>query len=197
MLLFYGKPMHHLKDDENLTRFARLAALRRHFFAFKQWQDFSEKMGDTQTHAMAMALKQGATLDQLKGDPDILVLNAHGNQNSFSGFSAEEVANDLFALGIVEAGTRQLWVAACNAGLQDQKNAGFSATFTQQLNMRLKERMPEITVYGPRGIIRYGDKKVVDVGNGQKTMKYGRVYIFDKKEQQEYPFEEGWVRAGF
>lgn len=197
MLLFYGKPMHDLDDDENLSRFARLAALRSHFFAFKQWPEFAPEKKDTQTHAMAMALKQGTTLGDMSGDPGILVINAHGSAKTFSGLDADQVAADLFALGIEAAGTRELWGAACNSGLQDQRNTQFSPTFTQQLSMRLRERMPGIVVYGPRGILRYGDRTMENIGNGQQTLRYGRVYVFDKKDKHEYPFEQGWVRAGY
>ncbi len=181
MLLFYEKPMDDLKHDENPSRFPRLAALRSHFFAFKKMAGFRSaeqtQNKDTQTHAMAMSLKRGTTFDRLSGDPDILVINANGNAETFSGLGAD--------------------VAACNSGLQGQHNTRLLPTFTPQLSMRPRERIPGIVLYGPRGILPHGDRTMEDSGNGQQTLRYGLVYVFDKIAGHRYPFDQGWVRAGY
>ena len=195
MLLFYGKPAQDLASDENASRAARLKALRAHFYAWKRWDEFDPAQKDAQTHAMAQAIREEKRLDQLKGSREILVLNAHGSPATFAGGNGKQVADNLIGLGIAQAGTREVWVAACSVGQQAQDNSQPPTLFIKELYRTLREQpeLASIKVYGPRGVLSYGDKRQVDVGSGQSIIEYGRVYI--RSPEREYPFQEGWVLA--
>ncbi|MET0330887.1 MAG: hypothetical protein ABW154_05585 [Dyella sp.] len=195
MLLFYGKPAQDLASDENASRAARLKALRTQFYAWKRWDEFAPAQKDNQTHAMAQAIREEKRLDQLKGSAEILVLNAHGSPATFAGGNGKAVADNLIGLGIAQAGTREVWVAACSVGQQAQDNSQPPTLFIKELYRTLREQpeLASIKVYGPRGVLSYGDKRQVDVGSGQSIIEYGRVYI--RSHEREYPFNEGWVLA--
>lgn len=193
MLLFYGKPASDLSSDENASRAARLKALRAHFYAWKQWSEFAPTQGDRQTHAIQFALNEHKKLSELAGDASILVLNAHGNSESFNGQHGEQLAANLLTLGIDAARTREVWVAACCVSEQEQDNSHPPSNLVKELYRHLREHLPEIKVYGPRALLSYGDKQLKPVGSGQNVIEYGRVYI--RAPEKAYAFNEGWLLA--
>jgi hypothetical protein len=206
MLLFYGKEAKETVDglvyDENVSRAARLKALRSHFYAWKSWTEFALKKEDYQTHAFNIAKDKG--IANLSGDKSILVLNAHGSPNTFSGMTGEKIAEDLLVAGIQDAGTEEIWVAACNVAQQEQDNTQPPTNLIKEMLNTLRQRIPDIRVYGPRGYIRYSGKQTVTLLTGQTTLEYTTVDIVllspknrdgSRNIRERYDFSNGWLLA--
>lgn len=212
MLLFYGKPNDgDLSDDENASRAARLAALREHFHAWKKWPEFAPANKTFKPVAIQW-LRQEIRAGRHKGlktfgaAAKILVLNAHGNEFAFNNISTEatELADLLIELGIREAGTEQIWLAACNNGKQTQNNSGPVPLVSKLASLLATREGLHPKVYAPRGFITYLDETLQRVGT-EKVLRYGRVVISaedevvnpktGKKEDHDYPFDQGWVLA--
>lgn len=204
MMLFFGKPKGSANTDENASRAGRLQALRSHFYAWKQWKEFAPD-APFQPHAIQQMLnaldeKPAKHLSDYSGDPSILVLNAHGNDTVFNGYSGQKVATMLENLGIREAGTREIWVAACSVALQKQQpGPTVISRFVNDLRFHLLQAGLNIKVYGPRNILWYRGGRV-PVGDQQKY-EYREVYIaplppeLTSGEEREYAFNEGWLLA--
>lgn len=198
MLMFFGKPKGSNQDnDENASRAARLERLRKEFYAWKQWSEFAPqntKFAPVAIQYLLNQIQDGSTkrLKDYGEAARILVLNAHGSSRTFNGYDGSEVAQMLVTLGIKEAGTREIWVAACNVGLQSQDNSSpepFACDLLRQL--RIQHEI-DVKVYAPRGKIHYTDRTLKAVGN-QSVMVYGGADIPTK--ERNYPFSEGWVLA--
>lgn len=205
MMLFFGKPKGSADTrDENASRAGRLQALRSHFYAWKQWKEFAPN-ASFQPHAiqqMLNALDQTPVkhLSDYSGDPSILVLNAHGNETLFNGNTGQQVATMLQTLGIREAGTREIWVAACSVALQKQQPGPAAISrFVNDLSLHLRQAGLDIKVYGPRNILWYKGG-LEPVGNQQKYV-YSEVYIAPRTGEiaagndRKYAFNEGWLLA--
>ena len=205
MMLFFGKAKVRADEsDENASRAGRLQALRKHFYDWKKWQEFAPQV-PFQPHAiqqMLNALDDTPTkqLRDYKGDPSILVLNAHGNDTVFNGYSGQQVANMLVSLGIEAAGTREIWVAACSVALQEQQpGLATIVRFGNDLRYHLLQAGLDINVYGPRNILWYSGG-LVPVGD-QHKYEYDEVYIAPEDDviaqgkDRKYAFNEGWLLA--
>ena len=205
MMLFFGKPKGSADvSDENASRAGRLQALRSHFYAWKKWKEFAPD-ASFQPHAiqqMLNALDETPVkyLSNYSGDSSILVLNAHGNETVFNGYSGQQVAAMLETLGIREAGTREIWVAACSVALQKQQPGPASISrFVNDLRFHLLQAGLDIKVYGPRNILWYSGG-LVPVGD-QHKYEYDEVYIapltaeIASGKDRKYAFNEGWLLA--
>ena len=204
MMLFFGKPKGAATTDENASRAGRLQALRSHFYAWKKWKEFAPD-ASFQPHAiqqMLNALEQKPVkhLRDYSGDSSILVLNAHGNATVFNGYTGQQVATMLQNLGISEAGTREIWVAACSVALQKQQPGPAAISrFVNDLRFHLLQAGLDIKVYGPRNILWYRGG-LVPVGDEQKY-QYNEVYIAPRPaelalgKERSYAFNEGWLLA--
>ncbi|MGQ3050711.1 MAG: hypothetical protein ACT6S0_02895 [Roseateles sp.] len=212
MLLFYGKPNGgNLSKDENASRAARLVALREHFHAWKKWPEFApanKAFKPVAIHYLQEEIRAGRHkgLKAYGEAAKILVLNAHGNEFAFNNIStgAAEVADLLIELGIREAGTEQIWLAACDNGLQTQDNSGPLPLVSKLASLLATREGLHPKVYAPRGKVSYQDRTLQRVGT-EDVIRYGKVMIrtqdgpanpkTGKKTDFFYPFDQGWVLA--
>lgn len=209
MLLFYGRPCQPGGVDESTSRAARLEALRTHFYAWKGWKDFSPDKPFRPLAAKYLLDEVKNNKNQLKNFGEaakVIVLNAHGSATRLGPHDASSLAEFFVDLGIQEAGTREIWLAACDNGLQKQDNKG-PEPLAKELLREFRTRYGiDIKVYAPRGWIRYRDRSDEDVGRSEEIIHYGNVTIFgdivfdeDGKviEGHNYLFQDGWVMAHF
>ncbi|AET92692.1 hypothetical protein BSFA1_53040 [Burkholderia sp. SFA1] len=192
MLMFFGKPKGKNTDnDENASRAARLKILRESFYAWKKWPEFAPDNTRFQTVPIQLLLNEKKKLKEYGDNAKIVVLNAHGSSRTFNGYDGSEVAEMLVTLGIKEAGTKEIWVAACDVGHQTQDNSS-AEPFATDLLRQLRQRDVDPSVYAPRGMLTYRDPTRKVVGN-ESVLVYGRSVI--RSPEREYPFSEGWVLA--
>lgn len=197
MLMFFGKPKGKNQDiDENASRAARLKALREHFYAWKQWSEFAPGNAGFAPVPIQLLVNEikdrgSKRLKDYGDNAQILVLNAHGSSRTFNGYDGSDVAGMLVSLGIKDAGTREVWVAACDVGHQTQDNSS-PEPFAVDLLRQLRQHGLDPKVYAPRGNISYRDKSTKTVGV-ESVIAYGKVVIPTK--ERTYPFAEGWVLA--
>jgi hypothetical protein len=174
MLIFYGA---NKSQDEAVLRAAKLKVLKAHF--------------NESEHAKAVNMLADDELGAKSGvSNQTLIINAHGNQDSFQGFSADDLFAILRGKGFCRERWQNIYLIACKVGLQEQDNSVLS-NFARDFN-RLVQTTPETSgmkVYAPRGTVRYTGRHVKEVGNGQQTIEFTGVCVHT--DERDYPLSEG------
>ena len=208
MLMFFGKP----KDaadtqDENASRMARLHILRQTFHTWKRWAEFApdnQQFSPVPVQYLLNQMKDGQALplQRYGANAQIIVLNAHGSDRNLSDKDASGLADMFIQLGVREAGTKEIWLAACNNGYQTQGNDGPEPLSRKLLSeFRLRHQF-DVKIYAPRGLLSYEGEHFERLGTEQ-VLRYREVVIladgaFDPQGRWQghtYRFNEGWLLA--
>lgn len=173
MIIYYG-------EEDGAMRSAKLEALKSFF---KQ-----------EGNAVAMNMLKGDSLSGSKSEKEWLIINAHGNRDTFSGRNAEQLYTELRGKGLTNKRFDRIYLMACNVGEQAQDNSiinTFAKDFYQPIYQN--DETAGIAVYAPRGVLTY----VIDrtPNSGVTVVKVTRVYVADGNV--EYPLETGLSRVMF
>lgn len=169
MIIFYGD------DDGTVSRAAKLKALQRHF---------GEKEGGRAINMLpadGLSAKSGT-----KGEK--LIVNAHGNTNSFRGKDAQELFQILLGKGLTKQRFGSIYLIACNVGEQAQDNSivqNFARDFAHRI--RIDDRTSGIKVYAPRGVVTY--TTVTRTTEGQQYKEVTGIVV--RTPEKDYQLDEG------
>lgn len=115
-----------------------------------------------------------------------LVVNSHGNRNTFADMDASHFLTTLQAKGFQESSFEAVYLMACKVGQQSQDNSIYD-NFARDLFGLFRQHGISAKLYAPRGLLTY------DV---HKESKLGQTYwVVDKMyiatPERNYPLNEG------
>jgi hypothetical protein len=173
MLVYAG-----MEGDNAAERSAKLKALKEHY---------NESDPTALEMLAATALGKSNTSRGTK-----LVINSHGNVDTFADLSAKAFYDKLVGKGFQNGAFQSLYLIACDVGQQDQKNTIVS-NFARDLNLLLKQNQVDIALYAPRGVVTYAAKTVTQ--SGQSFYQVTGIAVHTP--ERDYPLDEGMLKVMF
>ncbi len=125
-----------------------------------------------------------ATTNQNRGKN--LVVNSHGNDNTFADKSAKQFYADLVAKGFSAQSFEKIYLIACSVGVQAQDNS-IVRNFARDLFTIFQQNGVTAKIYAPRGVVTY--KVHTENKLGQSFYVVDSIVVATK--EREYPLMEG------
>lgn len=117
-----------------------------------------------------------------------LLVNSHGNRDTFADMDAPTFYNKLVANGFQDGSFGALYLLACNVGQQDQ--GGLILTnFARDLYALLRQHQINSKLYAPRGTLTYDVK--TETKSGQTYYVVTNIYIHTP--ERNYPLDQGML----
>jgi hypothetical protein len=171
MIIYYG-------EEDGLIRAVKLEALKKHF-------------GEKGIAKEMRSLNGDSLAGGNEKEKETLIINAHGNTDSFSGRDADALFDELLSKGLTNKRFESIYLIACNVGEQAQDNSilhNFAKAFNGKVLTHPNTK--GIKVYAPRGIVTY-DIYPEKIENTLATAwKVRRIYIAGN-DGKEYSLQEG------
>ncbi len=167
MLIYYG-----LTGDSQSERGAKLKALQAYFKT-------------TDPHALNMLAGDALSASNSDRGKDLIV-NSHGNKDTFAGFNAQGFYQTLVSKGFGSGSFNSIYLMACQVGEQAQDNSIYG-NFARDLHRVFIQNGIEAKIYAPRGTLTYD--VVEKQASGQRYWEVVRMYI--KSPEKDYTLKEG------
>lgn len=169
MLVFLG-----LDWDSAPERSAKLKALQKEF-------------GSSDAKAMNMLGAESLSASNYDRGP-VLIVNSHGNRDTFAGLNAQQFFDLLKSKGFGPNSFGKIYLMACKAGEQDQAGT-IHDNFARDLRRIFNQHQIPCAIYAPRGTLAY--KVKAESKNGQTYLVVTKTYI--KTPERDYPLSEGML----
>ena len=119
-----------------------------------------------------------------------LVINSHGNQDTFADMTPDQFYAELVSKGFQNGAFQALYLVACNVGQQNQRGA-IVGNFARDLDLLFKQQLVDIALYAPRGVVSYTLQTVTQRGESFKKV----TAIVIRAPEKDYSFKEGMLRV--
>ena len=171
MLVFAGTD-----GDDPVSRSAKLKALQDIF---------------AEPNASALEMLPADALSKANAKRGIqLVINSHGNQDTFADMTPDQLYARLVSKGFQNGAFQSLHLIACNVGQQDQRGTIVS-NFAHDLNLLFKQKLVDIALYAPRGLISYRLQTATQSGESFKKV----MAIVIRAPEKDYSLKDGMLRV--